>query len=235
MDGNGSIDLLDLRGEVAARIRPYVHSSGAPRLEDQSRAFLQQLRWPAGVECPRCGEHVRLLRLESRGKWNCYRCRYQFSVTAGTLFHRSHLPIWKWLAAVHLMLDSPEGVSAGEMCRQIGGSYKTAWFAAHRIRVAMRSHGGGLHAGASPGRRGVLAGGSERGPAAVIRLERPLAPVRGIDAGPHHHLSAKHLLAYLDERRWRAANRGNPHVFRDTVAALLGGESVSYGRLVAER
>jgi transposase-like protein len=212
-----------------------VHCAGAPGLEEQSRTFLQSLRWPAGVECPRCAEHIRLLRLESRGKWNCYRCRYQFSVTAGTLFHRSHLPIWKWLAAVHLMLDTPEGVSAGELSRQMGGSYKTAWFAAHRIRAAMRSHDHERRASTSPRRLRLPANGGEPGPVAVIQLHRPLAPVRGVDAGPHHHLSAKHVLAYLDERRWRAANRGNPHVFRDTVAALLGGESVSYVRLVSER
>ena len=103
------------------------------------------LRWPGGVECPRCTRDARACSgSRRRSKWHCYACRYQFSVTAGTLFHSSHLPVWKWFVAVHLMLDSPEGVSANELRRTLGGSYKTAWFAAHRIRAAMRGHGAEL-------------------------------------------------------------------------------------------
>jgi transposase-like protein len=127
-----SPDLSALGNEVAARL-------GLPDLsEEECRALLSDLRWPGGVECPRCSEASRLLWLASRSKWHCYGCRYQFSVTAGTLFHGSHLPVWKWFVAVHLMLVSPNGVSANELRRTLGGSYKTSWFAAHRIRAAMR-------------------------------------------------------------------------------------------------
>ena len=69
-------------------------------------------------------------------RWNCYACRYQFSVTAGTLFHGSHLPVWKWLVAVRLMMEG-DGVSANELRNLLGGSYKTWWFTTHRIRVAI--------------------------------------------------------------------------------------------------
>jgi len=239
-----STDLTRLRSEVAARIEPFVLDAREENFEERCRTYLQTLRWPGGVACPRCTESSRLLWLESRSKWHCYSCRYQFSVTAGTLFHHSHLPVWKWLVAVHLMLDSPEGISAGELRRRLGGSYKTAWFAAHRIRAAMRGGGEDLlrtlveaevdpqphTAQHGPTRaRGVELSGAPADPQAdMAQLGRRLA-------GPYHHLSAKHLLAYLDERRWRFAQRGNPHAFRDTILALLGGEGLSYVQLVAER
>ena len=138
-----SPDLTVHRSEVAARLGlPDLPDDAA--FEQECRSFLADLRWPGGVECPRCSETSRLLWLTSRSKWHCYCCRYQFSVTAGTLFHSSHLPVWKWFVAVHLMLTGPNGVSANELKRTLGGSYKTAWFAAHRIRAAMRGHGAEL-------------------------------------------------------------------------------------------
>ena len=223
--------LIAVRSEVASTLGVPAALSDA-ELERACRSFLADLRWPGGVECPRCSEHSRLLWLESRSKWHCYGCRYQFSITAGTLFHSSHLPVWKWFVAVRLMLDSPESLSANELRRTIGGSYKTAWFAAHRIRVAMRGHGADLlrslveaelhKAGASlPPARADL----DRARFAVLaRMRRAV--------GPHHQPSVKYLPAYLDERRWRAQNAGNPHVFSDTIRALLQGEGISYDRLV---
>ena len=220
-----SPDLPVLRSEVAACL-------GLPDLSDVAafeqarRALLADLRWPGGVECPRCSEKSRLLWLVSRSKWHCYACRYQFSVTAGTLFHSSHLPVWKWFVAVHLMLTAPNGVSANELRRTLGGSYKTAWFAAHRIRAAMRGQGADLL------RSLVEAEQREHGTDARRANLRVVAHVRKL-VGPHHQLSVKYLPAYIDERRWRSANRGNPHVFRDTLQALLEGEGISYERLVA--
>ena len=241
-----STDLRRLRSEVDARIDPVVRGARGESFEERCRLYLEALRWPAGVCCPRCAEPTRLLRLESRSKWHCYRCRYQFSVTAGTLFHRSHLPVWKWLVAVHLTLESADGVSANELRRRLGGSYKTAWFAAHRIRAAMRGRGElllrALVEAESASRRDRV-GSGERSGRAVARVApagpgagrgEGVAHLSGPLAGPHLHLSAKYVRAYLDERRWRLAHRGNPHVFRDTILALLGGESLSYVELVAE-
>jgi transposase-like protein len=244
MRSTSSTDLTRLRSEVAARIEPFVGDAREVSFEERCRTYLQTLRWPTGVACPRCTESSRLLWLESRSKWHCYSCRYQFSVTAGTLFHHSHLAVWKWLVAVHLILESPEGISAGELRRQLGGSYKTAWFAAHRIRAAMRGGGEDLL-------RTLVEAEVESPPSVVHRdasevqtvipartLERRHADTAYLgrrQAGPYHHLSAKHLRAYLDERRWRFAQRGNPHAFRDTILALLGGEGLSYVQLVAER
>ncbi len=233
MRSERTTDLDNLRSAVAARLDLPRPTAADDAFEEACRAYLQDLRWPGGVECPRCSEGARLLWLESRSKWHCYGCRYQFSVTAGTLFHSSHLPVWKWFVAVHLMLESPEGLSANELRRTIGGSYKTAWFAAHRIRAAMRGRGAELLRSLVEAEL-LHAGGAARTPADLDRAHRTvLARLRRRVAGPHHQLSVKYLPAYIDERRWRSANRSNPHVFRDTIQALLEGEGISYERLVA--
>src|SRR5262245_43733802 len=136
-------DLTGLRRELSARL-PALSPDASPSrdaLEERCRRYLQSLRWPGGVECPRCVESERLLWLETRAKWHCYSCRYQFSVTAGTLFHNSHLPLWKWFVSVQLMTETPHGISANRLRQILGGSYKTFWFTTHRIRVAMRDRG----------------------------------------------------------------------------------------------
>jgi transposase-like protein len=232
MRSHRSADLTVLRAEVAARLALAAPLEDAD-FEQACRSYLCALRWPHGVECPRCSEHSRLLWLESRSKWHCYGCRYQFSVTAGTLFHSSHLPVWKWFVAVHLMLTSPDSLSANELRRTIGGSYKTAWFAAHRIRAAMRGHGTELLRSLVDGE--LLEAGAAT-PPALTEVDRAtgtvVARVRRIGGGPHSQLSIKYLPAYLDERRWRSEHAGNPYVFRDTIQALVQGEGISYERLV---
>ncbi len=104
--------------------------------EDSCRARLEELRWPDGVECPRCGEK-NVHRLEDRAQFVCRSCRYHFSVTAGTIFHDSHLPLWKWFLAVYLIVESKKGISSNQLKRMVGTSYKTAWYLSHRIRAAL--------------------------------------------------------------------------------------------------
>jgi transposase-like protein len=104
--------------------------------EDKCRAYLEELRWPHGVECPRC-ESTSISRIHERNQFDCNSCRYQFSVTAGTLFHDSHLPLWKWFLAIYLIGESKKGISAKQLQRMLKVSYKTAWYLAHRIRDAM--------------------------------------------------------------------------------------------------
>jgi transposase-like protein len=104
--------------------------------DEKCRAYLEELRWPSGVECPRCGGTT-ISRIVKRHQFDCDSCRYQFSVTAGTLFHDSHLPLWKWFLAIYLMGESKKGISAKQLQRTLGVSYKTAWYLAHRIRDAM--------------------------------------------------------------------------------------------------
>lgn len=105
--------------------------------EEACREVLAELRWPDGVRCPRC-ESERHAFDSERFVWDCYSCGYQFSATAGTIFHDTKLPLRKWLLAVLLMVEARKGISANQMKRVLGVSYKTAWYLCHRIRAAMK-------------------------------------------------------------------------------------------------
>jgi transposase-like protein len=104
--------------------------------EDKCRTYLEELRWPDGVVCPRC-EGTTISRIVKRNQFDCDSCRYQFSVKAGTLFHDSHLPLFKWFLAIYLMAESKKSISAKQLQRMLKVSYKTAWYLQHRIRDAM--------------------------------------------------------------------------------------------------
>jgi transposase-like protein len=105
--------------------------------DEKCREMLVRLRWPAGPECPRCKTPV--VRLETDKQiFYCKDCDYQFTVTAGTIFNDSHLPLTKWFIATLLLCEAKKGMSACQIQRTLGlGSYKTAWYLCHRIRAAM--------------------------------------------------------------------------------------------------
>jgi transposase-like protein len=104
--------------------------------ESKCRAYIEKLRWPDGVLCPRCGS-AKIYRIVKRDQFVCDSCEYQFSVTVGTIFHDTHLPLWKWFLTTCLLCESKKGMSACQIQRSIGVSYKTAWYLCHRIRAAM--------------------------------------------------------------------------------------------------
>jgi len=104
--------------------------------ENKCRAYLEALRWPDGVDCPRC-ESAKVYRIVKRDQFVCDSCAYQFSVTVDTIFHDTHLPLWKWFLATCLLCESKKGISACQIQRSLGVSYKTAWYLCHRIRAAM--------------------------------------------------------------------------------------------------
>ena len=104
--------------------------------DDECREALEDLRWPAGVCCTRCGD-MNLLELPKHNRWKCRSCDYQFSVMSGTIMHDSHLPLRKWFIAIYLMCESKKGISACQMQRTLGVAYRTAWYLCHRIREAM--------------------------------------------------------------------------------------------------
>jgi len=105
--------------------------------ENKCREYLEALRWPDEISCPRCASN-RISRIKERNQFDCDGCRYQFSVTAGTIFNDSHLPLWKWFLCVYLLCESKKGMSANQIKRTIGVSYKTAWYLCHRVRAAMK-------------------------------------------------------------------------------------------------
>jgi transposase-like protein len=111
--------------------------------EEAARAHLETVLWPNGPTCPHCGnaDATKITRMEGEahraGLMNCRECRKQFSVTVGTVFERSHVPLHKWVLATHLLSASKKGISSHQMHRMLGVTYKTAWFMSHRIREAM--------------------------------------------------------------------------------------------------
>ncbi|HEU0047886.1 MAG: IS1595 family transposase [Acidobacteria bacterium] len=118
-----------------------VELNGHYSTEDKCREQLKRLRWPEGVICPRCKSKT-ISRLFTQGKFECSDCQYQFSVTVGTVFHDSHLPLTKWFMATLLLCESKKGMSACQIQRILGiGGYKTAWYLCHRIRSAMKEAG----------------------------------------------------------------------------------------------
>src|SRR2546425_1445615 len=105
--------------------------------------YLESIRWPNGPVCPHCGEAERKpyklnVKSSKRRLWKCAACRKQFTVMVGTIFEDSHVPLSKWLLAFYLLCSSKKGMSAHQLHRMLGVTYKTAWFMAHRIREAMK-------------------------------------------------------------------------------------------------
>jgi transposase-like protein len=106
------------------------------RSEDRCRSYLEHLRWPEGIRCINCGSDS-VSRIKTRNQLDCNACRTRFSVTTGTTLHDTHLPLWKWFLATYLICEAKKGVSANQIKRTLGVSYKTAWYLCHRIRWAM--------------------------------------------------------------------------------------------------
>lgn len=107
----------------------------------KAREFLEAQRWPDGPVCPFCGSLSDVKRIggaaAEKGLCHCAACRKKFSVTVGTVMERSHIPLTKWLMTFRLMASSKKGVSAHQVHRMLGITYKSAWFLCHRVREAM--------------------------------------------------------------------------------------------------
>src|SRR5579864_4496840 len=120
--------------------------------EDAAIAKLESIRWPNGAACPHCGgadpHRVKVGKAQQgkrgarKGLWRCTQCQRQFTVKVGTVFEQSHIPVSKWLLAIHLLAASKEGMSAHQLHRMLGMTYRAAWFMVHRLRHAMAAEGG---------------------------------------------------------------------------------------------
>jgi transposase-like protein len=112
--------------------------------ENAARKHLERLLWPDGPTCPHCGnaDPKRIHKLAGKstrpGVHKCRECEKPFSVTVGTVFESSHIPLHKWVYASHLLTSSKKGISSHQLMRMLGVAYRTAWFMSHRIREAMR-------------------------------------------------------------------------------------------------
>jgi transposase-like protein len=187
------------------------------------RQLLEELRWPTGVKCPRC-QSGKISRIRDRQQFDCGPCSYQFSVTAGTLFNDTHLPLPTWFAAVSLMCEARNGLSANQLKRTLGVSYKTAWYVCHRIRRAMRD----ANSARVKGTVGVV-----RGHVPTNSIERVPRLLRRLVVGPRHHVSAKHLGKYINEFEFRLNNRKSPYLLRDILLRLLQSDVLPYQELIA--
>ncbi|HYA15353.1 MAG TPA: IS1595 family transposase [Syntrophales bacterium] len=112
--------------------------------EEKCIEHFERIRWPNGLVCPKC-QSKRVFKYDTQGKtgkvrhlYQCVDCKYNYSVTAGTVFHDSHLPLTKWFLAIYLICSAKKGQSAKHLQRHLSVTYETAWYMAHRIRLAMQ-------------------------------------------------------------------------------------------------
>jgi transposase-like protein len=285
--------------------------------DEKCRKALEQLRWEDGAKCPRCDSAA--TPIANRFQYDCDSCHYQFSVTAGTIFHDSHLSLWKWFITTALLCEAKKGMSACQIQRTVGMSYKTAWYLCHRIRAAMvetdkpmlagkvemdETYIGGINRGRGRNRRlenkEIVVGIRQRNgelrlfhskdakaktlakyirenvspdaqviftddypsyPSAIKRAGMKSEKHKAINhskriyvigdthtntvesafslfkrgvRGTWHHISAKHLAAYLEEMSFRFNNRKNPYLFRDTILKLIASSNLEYKNLTAK-
>jgi transposase-like protein len=185
--------------------------------ETKAREWLEARVWPNGPVCAHCGvasEHVTKLEGEKHrpGLYQCNECREQFTVTVGTVFERSKIPLTKWLAALFLLTASKKGVSARQVHRMLGVSYKSTWFMMHRLREAMRERfadtGGKLGGdGKTVEADGTFVGGKDKNKHANKRTGRG-----GMDKEP---------VFALVERRGRVRSHHVPAVDAGTLRPIL--------------
>jgi transposase-like protein len=175
---------------------------------EKAREWLEAALWPDGPVCPHCGLVGCAWPLRGAthrpGLYRCKGCEEQFTVTVGTLCERSHIPLNKWLLAMHLMSASKKGMSAHQMHRLLGLTYKTAWFMCHRIREAMRE-------GKFPGPLG--------GKNKVVEADETY--IGGKAANRKNHIPPKEAVFALVERDGKVRSRHVPNVNAKTLRPIL--------------
>jgi transposase-like protein len=198
---------------------------------EKARTYLERNRWPDGAVCPHCGvTGPAITRVEGKkrthrpGLYHCNGCAMQFTVTVGTVYESSHIPLHKWLFATHLMTSSKKGISAHQLHRMLGITYKSAWFMAHRIREGMINQNppqiGGegkfveadeTYFGRKPGRK--MGGGGVGHKLAIMSLVERGGAVRSFHLKDVNGKSMANVLANVS----RAA-----HLRTDELAAYVG-------------
>ncbi len=207
----------------------------APRFNDDNaaREHLESIRWPHGAICPHCGGTERNSKIAENveknirpGLYFCGDCRQQFTVTVGTVFERSKVPLHKWVLATHLMCSSKKGISAHQLHRTLGVTYKTAWFMAHRIREAMNIEP-----------EGQLGGGNE-----PVEVDETFWGNKGKQAkgarSYHHQMKVVSLVERNGEKRSYHVPRVNSQTLRPILntqiaakAHLMTDEACVYGKI----
>jgi transposase-like protein len=181
--------------------------------ENKARQHFEAIRWPNGPTCPHCGEVEKVYRLNGQshrpGLIHCNGCNEAFTVTVGTVMERSHVPRNKWALAYRLMCASKKGISAHQLHRTIGVTYKTAWFMAHRIRESMRD--------LSPETSGPLGGHNK-----VVEVDETY--VGGKAKNRKNHVPPKEAVVALVERDGRVRSHHVLAVNGATLKPILHAE-----------
>lgn len=177
---------------------------------DKAREHLESIRWPNGPYCPHCGEAKEVIKLDGdshrAGLHKCKSCKGHFTVTVGTVFEDSKLPLNKWILAAQLMASSKKGFSAHQLHRTIKVSYKTAWFMMHRLREAMKTSGNDPLGG--PGSSGIVEADET-----YWGTKKRVTKVRG----PHHKMAVVSLV----ERGGKVRSTHVPAVNGATLKGIL--------------
>lgn len=191
--------------------------------EEKAREHLESLRWPDGPVCPRCGSCEGITKLKGKahrpGLYYCKECQRQFTVTVGTLYERSHIPLHKWVLAMHLLCASKKGLSGHQLHRMLGVSYKTAWFMAHRLRAAMAGAAGpegGLGGSGVPVEVDETYYGKAEEPVSLSRGRIP-KPTKSGKSGP----AGKRPVLALVERHGNARAFHIKHADAATIANIV--------------
>ncbi|WP_439573497.1 IS1595 family transposase [Phreatobacter sp.] len=180
--------------------------------EDAARKHFEAIRWPNGPVCPHCKAEGQATELKGKstrpGVYKCRACSKPFTATIGTVYERSHIPLHKWLLATHLLCSSKKGMSAHQLFRMLGfGSYRTAWFMAHRIREGMTDTSHKTTGGLGGANKVVEVDESYVGGKAKNRAHREPAP--------------KKAVLSLVERNGRVASFHVANVTAKTVRPLI--------------
>ena len=190
--------------------------------EDKAREHLEAIRWPNGPYCPHCGnaDEDQITKLNGKshrkGLHVCNECREHFTVTVGSVMERSHIPLHKWVLGFHLMAAGKKGTSAHQLMRMLGlGSYRTAWFMAHRIREAMIEDTGDTGPFGGPGKV-VEADETYHGKRETPRV-RKTKPTRGGKQGG----AEKRVIVGLVERGGRVRTFHVQRATRESVREIL--------------
>lgn len=200
-----------------------IHTEARFNDEDAAREHLESVYWPNGPVCPHCGGTERNTRLHGTahrpGLLYCADCKSQFTVTVGTVFERSKVPLHKWAFANHLMCASKKGVSAKQLERMLGVTYKTAWFMAHRIREAMNIEP-----------QGQLGGGNE-----PVEVDETFWGNKGKQkpgARSYHHTMK---VVSLVERNGEKRSYHVPNVSPNTLRPILNAQIAKKARLMTDQ
>ncbi len=178
--------------------------------ENAAREHLELIRWPDGPFCPHCGSVENIRRLQGKshrpGLYQCNACREHFTVMVGSVMERSHIPLPKWVLGFHLMAASKKGISAHQLHRMLGITYKSAWFMAMRIRESMRE--------LSPNESGPLGGENK-----VVEVDETY--VGGKARNQKGKIPPKEAVVALVERDARVRSHHVPEVTAKTLRPIL--------------